>query len=194
MDFDTKIYAGLASIAVIIIIFEMAGFGIMSIVSNSMNHDLYDRESFLEFWDSKGYGEQELDSFPLADGFWGGDLLVYRKTDSLDVGDVGAYYSTCSGCRDNPKKTRTCRLCTTIVVHRVSSMNSSYVRFKADNPGPDPITKLDEENVPGSLVIGKVLLRIPRTGMISSVLNCKLNDLKGQGCSLSACVKRGDCN
>lgn len=194
MDFDTKILAVLALLALIILFFDLLGFGMMGVVSNSMNHQLHDRDVYLEFWEAKGHNESSVERFPLADGFWGGDLLVYKKTETVVVGDVGVYHSTCAGCEDDVSGSRECRLCTTIVVHRVSSENSTHVSFKADNARFDDVTLLQEERIPRSLVLGKVLFHIPKTGLLRSLPNCWLKNLKGDTCSSSACLRRGECN
>jgi len=198
MDSETKIYLILVGLIILIVLFELLGFGAVIIISNSMSHKLYDKNIFLDFWVDKGYNKSMIDSFPLSNGFSGGDLLFFRRTKNLDVGDVGVYYYTCMGCENNPMKSRDCRLCTKKIVHRVSWKNSTDYFFIADNQGQnnqvkEEIVISNEERIPKSLVIGKILFQIPKIGLLKSLLNCGFNNIKGNNCSLKACFNYGYC-
>lgn len=118
---------------------------IVAVVSSSMTHDSSIPRVHYEFLENElGYSEEEIDSWPVGNGFTMGSVLVVKgiSGDELKVGDVIVYKI------DSQK---------TPIVHRIIEFNGEEMTTKGDhNPAVDP-WKPNE-------ILGKVVLKIPYLG------------------------------
>jgi len=100
---------------------------VVAVVSDSMTHDSLTEVNHYQFLENKlGYTKEEIDSWPLKNGFLRGDVLVVigAKKDDLKVGDVVVY-----DIKDQP----------TPIVHRIIKFEDSQIVTKGDhNPNLDP--------------------------------------------------------
>jgi signal peptidase I len=78
--------------------------------------------------------------------FHTGDLAILRPVDSYHVGDVVAYHSTALN---------------TVVMHRIVKIDNGRYTFKGDNN-----TWLDPAPAGRDQLLGKLLLRVPRGGLV----------------------------
>lgn len=100
---------------------------VVAVVSESMTHDETTEYRHYKYLEGEfGYTREEIDSWPLKNGFRKGDVLVVIgvNTSKLEVGDVIVYDI-------NNQKIP--------IVHRIVKMNNSKIVTKGDhNPTIDP--------------------------------------------------------
>ncbi len=118
---------------------------VVAVVSESMTHDITTEFRHYEFLENNlDYAREEIDSWPLNNGFRKGDVLVVKgiSDDNLKVGDVIVY-------NIQGQKIP--------IVHRVIKLEDNQILTKGDhNPGYDP-WKVD-------IVRGKAIFVIPYLG------------------------------
>lgn len=127
---------------------------LVAVVSCSMEHNT----NFDDWWTKRGkwYEEnkipkEEFNKFPFKNGINQGDIMVLKKGNKVDIGDVIVFTGN-----QNP------------IIHRVVEKNNGF-RTKGDNNStPDGIT---------NNVIGEAFFRIPYLGWIKIAFN----GLIGQG-------------
>jgi len=124
---------------------------VVAVVSDSMTHDSLTLERHYEYLqDNFGYTEEEINSWPIKDGFFKGDVLVVMGVDKKDlkVGDVIIY-----GIQGQ----------NTPIVHRIIEIENGKIITKGDhNPSYDP-WKLNE-------IYGEAVLVIPYLGWPKLIL------------------------
>lgn len=100
---------------------------VVAVVSDSMTHDSLTEVRHYEFLENNlGYSEEEIDAWPIKDGFLRGDVLVVDGVDTseLKAGDVIVY--------DIQGQS-------TPIVHRIVKINGNEITTKGDhNPSYDP--------------------------------------------------------
>jgi signal peptidase len=100
---------------------------VVAVVSNSMTHDSTTLETHYEYLQNNfGYNEEEINSWPISDGFYKGDVLVVKgvKENNLEVGDVIVYSIKGQA---------------TPIVHRIIDIEDDEIITKGDhNPSYDP--------------------------------------------------------
>ncbi len=119
---------------------------LVAIMSNSMLHDVFATQNYYLYMSKLGYGMDELEKFPLPDGFAKGDVVVLVKPSNISVGDVVLYVKPELGYP---------------IIHRVINVTSEGYITKGDrNPAPDPwVVKRD-------WIKGKAVAVIPFVGWI----------------------------
>jgi hypothetical protein len=100
---------------------------VVAVVSDSMTHDSTTLERHYQFLqENYGYSEEEVNSWPIKDGFFKGDVLVIKGVvgEDLEVGDVIVYSIQGQG---------------TPIVHRIVDIENGNIITKGDhNPTQDP--------------------------------------------------------
>jgi len=118
---------------------------VVAVVSDSMTHDSLTEVRHYQFLEKNlGYTREEIDSWPLKNGFLKGDVLVVDgvERDKLKIGDVIVY--DISG-QSTP------------IVHRIVKFENGQIITKGDhNPSFDPWKS--------TKIHGKTVLVIPFLG------------------------------
>ena len=100
---------------------------VVAVVSDSMTHDSLTSVRQYEFLEKNlGYSSEDIDSWPIANGFLRGDVLVVDgvSIDELKVGDIIVYDIKGQG---------------TPIVHRIVKIDDDQIITKGDhNPSYDP--------------------------------------------------------
>ena len=145
---------------------------IVAVMTGSMVHDISTTRvhyNYLE--DNFNYTKEEIDSWPIKNGFRPGDVLIIKGVpqDELKVGDVIVF--TYEG---QPVP----------IIHRIVKIEDGYPYTKGDhNPVLDPDCNLFEEEVKGCWertdIKGKAVLWIPFLGLPKLVLNYAINFVRG---------------
>lgn len=129
-------------------------YPLVVVVSGSMMH-LEDIESkHYKFLEEKfGYNRSYIDSWPLRNGFGIGDILVVIKTEDLKVGDVIVFRNYCQNIP---------------IAHRIIKINEDgTLQTKGDNNYFQNVwVCYDERRIKREDVYGKVVLVIPKIGLI----------------------------
>jgi signal peptidase I len=126
---------------------------LVAVMSGSMVHDSSTEQAHYSFLMASGFTRQQIDSFPLKDGFNKGDVIVVKgeKDGNIKVGDVivfgapGANYP---------------------IIHRVISIQkdnagkSNYMTKGDHNPASDRWL------IPHDKIQGKAVLRVPLLGYV----------------------------
>ncbi len=124
---------------------------VVAVVSDSMTHDTLTPTRHYEFLENNlGYSREEIDSWPIKDGFLRGDVLVVDgvSIDELNIGDVIVY--------DIKGQS-------TPIVHRIVKIDNGQIKTKGDhNPSYDP---WEPEKIHG-----KAVLVIPYLGWPKLIL------------------------
>lgn len=178
---------------VFILVLDCFGYKLIGIVSNSMKHE--DETFFLQFWEGRGYDAERVREFPLSKGFQGGDLLVLKKTSDYEISDVLGYQANCV--YNNQKRKYKC---SKIIVHRLTDLNETEAIFIEDNLSTLPYiyyissgikeeAMSTDEIVKKDFIVGKIILKIPKLGLITASLNCWI-----QKCNYIDCITNGNCN
>lgn len=134
---------------------------VVAVVSESMEHNDMEFDKWWEknkdWYIENGINKGYFEKFSLKNGFNKGDIMVLRGRDaeSIETGDVIVFRSG----RKDPIIHR--------VVKKIQNDDGIYFQTKGDN-NKDSIksSQLDETNVGGDIVIGKVILRVPLLGYI----------------------------
>lgn len=129
-------------------------YPLVVVVSGSMMH-LEDIESkHFKFLEEKfGYNRSYIDSWPLRNGFGIGDILVVIKTEDLKVGDVIVFRNYCQNIP---------------IAHRIIKINEDgTLQTKGDNNHFQNVwVCYDERRIKREDVYGKVVLVIPKVGLV----------------------------
>lgn len=100
---------------------------VVAVVSDSMTHDSTTLERHYEYLQNNfGYTQEDIESWPIKDGFFKGDVLVVKGLDpeDLKVGEVIVY---------NIQGQQT------PIVHRIIKIENDVITTKGDhNPSYDP--------------------------------------------------------
>jgi len=124
---------------------------VVAVVSDSMTHDSLTLARHYEFLENNlGYSREDIDSWPISNGFLRGDVLVVDgiSMDELKVGDVIVY--------DIKGQS-------TPIVHRIVKIDSNQITTKGDhNPSYDPWKP--------EKIHGKAVLVIPYLGWPKLIL------------------------
>jgi signal peptidase I len=148
--FETVGYVILGIVAAYLLNFSL-GFAlgtdlpVVAVVSDSMTHDSFTEARHYQFLENNlGYNKQQVDAWPIKDGFLKGDVLVVDgvSREDLKIGDVIVY--DISG-QSTP------------IVHRIVKFEGDQIITKGDhNPSFDPwkLTKIH----------GKAVLVVPFLG------------------------------
>ena len=100
---------------------------VVAVVSDSMTHDSLTEKNHYQFLEKNlGYSREEIDSWPIKDGFLKGDVLVVKgiPKDDLEVGKVIVFDIQGQN---------------TPIVHRIVKIENDQVTTKGDhNPSYDP--------------------------------------------------------
>ncbi len=98
---------------------------VVAVVSDSMTHDELTQANHYNYLENNlGFTKEQIDSWPIKNGFLKGDILVVKGTKTLNVGDVIVYdiYG-----QNVP------------IVHRIIRIDENYIITKGDhNPIYDP--------------------------------------------------------
>lgn len=140
------------AIAILIILFMNYGLGfllktdlpVVAVISESMTHDKTTEVVHYNYLKTEyGYSKEEIDSWPIKDGFRKGDVLVIKgvSQNEVKVGDVIVF--DIEGQRIP-------------IVHRVVKINGEIVTKGDHNPVSDP-WKVEK-------IHGKVIFVIPFLG------------------------------
>lgn len=116
---------------------------VVAIMTPSMEHADFEQFYYYNYFESLNYSAEEIDNFPYHEGLNVGDVILAKKTNSYEVGDVIVFTSDYY-----PDK----------LVHRVASADP--LKTKGDN---NPQSYVFDENI--REVIGEVVLRIPFIGL-----------------------------
>ncbi|MCX8178803.1 MAG: signal peptidase I [Candidatus Aenigmarchaeota archaeon] len=146
-------------IAVIVILFINYGLGlilktdlpVVAVISESMTHDKTTEERHYSFLEKEfGYTREQIDSWPIKNGFRKGDVLVIKGVNEIDlkVGDVIVF--SIDGQRIP-------------IVHRIVEMDGRIITKGDHNPIIDP---WEVEKVHG-----KVVFVIPFLGWPKVIFN-----------------------
>ncbi len=167
---------------VFILVLGYLGFDFISVVSNSMKHE--NETLFVQFWEKRGCNLTCVRGFPLPGGFQGGDMLIQQRTSDYEVGDILSYKT---GCFCMGEDIETCK-CSDIIIHRLVDVNETRAVFMGDNI--EKLTKNDisEETIEKKFVIGKIIFKIPKLGLVRALLNCW-----STGCNSVDCIINGNC-
>ena len=118
---------------------------VVAVVSDSMTHDSLVEKNHYQFLEKNlGYSREEVDSWPIKNGFLKGDVLVVRGVpkEDLKVGEVVVYDIKGQN---------------TPIVHRIVKMEDDQLTTKGDhNPSFDPWEP--------TKIHGKAILVIPYLG------------------------------
>lgn len=183
MNYKLKILI-IAWVSIIfILVLGWLGFDLISVVSNSMKHE--NETLFIQFWKKKGCDLACVGGFPISGGFQGGDLLIQKRTTEYKIGDVLAYQANCIYEDDEQKKIK----CSDIIVHRLIDLDEARVFLKGDNIKETPKNNVSEEIIEKKFVVGKIIFKIPKLGLIKALLNCW-----GKRCNYIDCITNGNCN
>lgn len=124
---------------------------VVAVVSDSMTHDSLTAKRHYQFLEKNlGYTTEEIDSWPIKDGFLRGDVLVVEGVDKddLEIGDVIVY--DISG-QNTP------------IVHRIVKFEDDQIVTKGDhNPSFDPWRPTD--------IHGKAVFVVPFLGWPKLIL------------------------
>ena len=127
---------------------------VVAVVSSSMHHD----GDFDQWYDEKGgwyqYSREEIMKWPFSDGFNKGDIMVLKKANDVDVGDVIVF----NGNSNNP------------IIHRIVFIGDDYYKTKGDN-NIDSFEQLGETNIKQNQILGKAVMRVPLLGYVKIVFN-----------------------
>jgi len=141
-------------------LFFGTSYPIVAVVSESMEHD----KGFNEWWlDNKNFylkhniTSEQFAHFRFKNGFNKGDimLLIGEKPADVDIGEVIVYQAG----KPYP------------IIHRVIEKNEKagkwYFETKGDNNNFQIVDfDLDETNIPGDVVYGKAVVRVPYLGYV----------------------------
>lgn len=116
---------------------------VVAIMTSSMEHSDFEDYYYYDFFENMNYSTEEINNFPYSEGLYVGDVILAKKTNDYQIGDVLVYNSDYY-----PDK----------LVHRVVSTDP--IITKGDN---NPISYVFDQNV--KEVIGEVVLRIPYLGL-----------------------------
>jgi signal peptidase I len=135
---------------------------VVAVVSDSMTHDETTQIVHYKYLsDNYGYSAEELEMWPLENGFNKGDVLVVKgvSADEVQVGDVLVYNRKPLG--GGFASNTNLRV---PIVHRVIDIDNGEFTTKGDhNPTADP-WEIDN-------IRGKAIIRIPYLGWPKYVLN-----------------------
>ena len=92
--------------------------------------------------------------WPFSDGFNKGDIMVLKKANDVDVGDVIVF----NGNSNNP------------IIHRIVFIGDDYYQTKGDN-NIDSFEQLGETNIKQNQILGKAVMRVPLLGYVKIVFN-----------------------
>lgn len=124
---------------------------VVAVVSDSMTHDSVTPDRHYDYLQENfGYTKEEIDAWPIKDGFLRGDVLVVDgvSMDQLEVGDVIIY--------DIPGQS-------TPIVHRIIKIDGNQILTKGDhNPSYDPWKPIK--------IHGKAIFVIPYLGWPKLIL------------------------
>ena len=116
-----------------------------------------------------------------------GDIISKeKKTDNYKIGDVAPYQTDCI-CEE--KNGQNICKCSRIIIHRLVDLDADQVFFFPDNIQELKDNIMVGEKVEKEFLLGKILFKIPKLGLIKALLNCW-----GKRCDLGDCVVNGNCN
>ncbi|MEM7821269.1 MAG: hypothetical protein QXX38_00400 [Candidatus Aenigmatarchaeota archaeon] len=123
-------------------------FPVVAVLTSSMQHDELTEENHYGFLEKKfGYNRSYINSWPIANGFYIGDMPIVMGSKEYYVGDVVVYSIP------NQK---------TPIIHRIIKINEDGTfMLKGDhNPSPLPF----ELNIKKEQIHGKVIFVVPKLG------------------------------
>lgn len=129
-------------------------YPLVVVVSGSMMHVENLEVKHYRFLERNfGYNRSFIDSWPLKNGFGIGDILVVIKTEDLKVGDVVVFKNYCQNIP---------------IAHRIIAINSDNTfQTKGDNNYEQNSSPCyDEKNIKKEEIYGKVVLVIPKLGLL----------------------------
>ncbi|MBU1204016.1 MAG: signal peptidase I [Nanoarchaeota archaeon] len=128
---------------------------VVAVVSNSMEHN----EDFEKWYDTRGrwyddrFAKEEMDEWPLKNGFNKGDIVFLRRASNIEKGEIIVFWGTSS----------------TPIIHRVVDIyernGEIMYQTKGDN-NLDSYPGLGELDIKGDKIIGKSLFKVPFVGWI----------------------------
>ena len=128
--FDTLKYIILGIIVAYLLNFSLGkalktDMPVVAVVSDSMTHDKLTPINHYEYLEKNlGFTKEQIDSWPIKNGFLKGDILIVKGTEKLKVGDVIVY-------NIYGQKVP--------IVHRIIKIDKDYIITKGDhNPIYDP--------------------------------------------------------
>jgi hypothetical protein len=171
------------------------GFGMYPVISDSMTHwvggplddpEFYER-NYYAMWESEGYSEEDLEMFPVPQGFYAGDYVIAVKSDDLSVGDV-VVWDRGDGM---------------VMTHRLMKDNGSlvgiigdYIRVYSENytnyfDNVDHMVEFAMDWVDREEITGKVVAVVPKVGVPYLFFAC----LQNRNCDIqcffnSTCLQR----
>lgn len=116
---------------------------VVAIMTNSMEHSDFEDYYFYDYYQGMNYTLEEVENFPYSNGLYVGDVILAKKTNDYQVGDVIVFTSDYY-----PNK----------LVHRVAGVNPIITKGDNNPASYDFDTHVRE-------VIGEVVLRIPLIGI-----------------------------
>ncbi len=129
---------------------------IVAVVSNSMKHEVPEITHYKWLRERFGYNDSFVDSWPLANGFSRGDMIIVKGEKKYKVGDVIVFQNLCGG----PP-----------IIHRVVHINpdGTYQTKGDNNPGQLKVFKggklcYDETRIQPKQIYGKGVVVIPMLG------------------------------
>jgi signal peptidase I len=152
-------------------------FPVVAVVSESMEHGLYDGEicgqefnsfpkNFDSYWnicgswyEDIGISKEQFKTFKMHNGFNKGDIIVLWRANqnNLDVGDVLVFW----GPRPQP------------IIHRIVDITSEdgkvFYQTKGDHNRDSFSSSLAEHKISENRVVGQALVRIPLLGWIKII-------------------------
>ncbi len=128
-------------------------YPIVTVVSSSMEHknDVY--QKFYKYFFDLGYSNEQINKFPVKLGISIGDVLIVKKEEKYNVGDVIVFKPVCEQAP---------------IVHRIVKINEDGTyQTKGDN-NDRQLVKIcyTEEKINKEIIEGKVVFIIPKIGIL----------------------------
>jgi len=134
-------------------------FPIVAVVSPSMDH----QGDFDTWWTThgswytnQGFTKEQVQSWPLSNGFKKGDIVFLKGTDTLTLGDVIVFRGNAA----NP------------IIHRIidiQTLEGKLLYTTKGDANQAPSQQLKEVNILPENIVGKAMFKIPYLGWIKLV-------------------------